>query len=174
MLLLFILPSNAQSIYRTTCQGNISRLDSLLQQTDINTQDERGRSLLHWAVGCNKKEIFEHLVAKGIVVTAEDNDGVTPMYMAVRFQNVPLFDRMLELQSNTDWIKRHGGQLLEKAVLNKDLLFVQQLIANGVDIDAKNKRGNTPLAIAQKLKRVPVVRRSRFLSCIAIRHSAMI
>jgi hypothetical protein len=157
LLLLCIFPCNAQSIYRTACQGNISRLDSLLQQTNINTQDDRGRSLLHWAVGCNKKKVFEYLVAKEISVTTEDKDGVTPMYMAVRFQNVPLFERILELQPNTDWKKRHGGQLLEKAVLNKDLFFVQQLIENGVDIDTKNKRGNTPLAIAQKLKAEEII-----------------
>ncbi|MFD2588387.1 ankyrin repeat domain-containing protein [Croceitalea marina] len=150
LLLLCCLTSNAQNIYRTACQGNIARLDSLLLDTEINTQDERGRSLLHWAVACNKEKLVEHLVAKGIATTTEDNDGATPLYMAVRFQNTPLFNRMLALQPNSEWTKRHGGELLAKAVLNKDLVFVQQLVANGVDIDAKNKRGNTPLAIAQK------------------------
>ncbi|WP_394974914.1 ankyrin repeat domain-containing protein [uncultured Croceitalea sp.] len=152
LLLLCCFASNAQNIYRTVCQGNIARLDSLLQKVEINAQDERGRSLLHWAVGCNKKEIFEYLVAKGIIVTTEDNDGVTPLYMAVRFQNMSLFNKILALQPNTKWKKRHGGELLAKAVLNKDLAFVQQLVANGVDINAKNKRGNTALTIAQKTK----------------------
>lgn len=49
-LLLFpCLSISAQNIFRTTCQGNFSRLDSLLQKSPIDTLDHRGRSLLHWA-----------------------------------------------------------------------------------------------------------------------------
>lgn len=142
------LPINAQNIYRTACQGNMARLDSLLATTNINTQDNRGRSLLHWAVGCNKEEVFEHLIAKGIATDLEDNEGATPLYMTVRFQNMELFNRLLAVQTDNGWRIKTGGAFFEKAILNRDLTFVQKLAEIGVPIDSKNKRGSTPLEIA--------------------------
>ncbi|BFP41782.1 hypothetical protein FGF1_26270 [Flavobacteriaceae bacterium GF1] len=146
--LLLSLTVNAQSIYRTACQGNIARLDSMLLKTDINTQDNRGRSLLHWAVACNKQDVFEQLIAKGIAFNLEDNEGATPLYMAVRFQHMDFFDALAGRLTNVDWQKRYGAALLEKAILNRDLTFVRKLVENGVPIDSKNKKGSTPLEIA--------------------------
>ncbi len=140
--------ANAQSIYRTACQGNIARLDSMLLKTDINTQDNRGRSLLHWAVACNKQKVFEHLMAKGIAFNLEDNEGATPLYMAVRFQHMDFFDALAGMLGDVDWQKRYGAALLEKAILNRDLSFVRKLVETGVSIDSKNKKGSTPLEIA--------------------------
>ena len=143
---------HAQSIYRTACGGNIARLDSLLASTDINTQDQRGRSLLHWAVGCNKNDVFEHLIEKGITLDLEDNEGATPLYMTVRFQNMTQFDRLVELLPDTNWKGKYGGFLFEKAILNRDLNFVRKLSETGVPLDATNKRGSTPLEIALRIE----------------------
>ena len=151
-LLLWIAMAQAQSIYRTACRGNIARLDSLLASTNINTQDQRGRSLLHWAVGCDKTEVFEHLIEKGIALNLEDNEGATPLYMSVRFQNIELFDRLVELLPDANWKTKYGGFLFEKAILNRDLTFVQKLAASGVALDAINSRGSTPLEIAMRIE----------------------
>ncbi|GMN11215.1 hypothetical protein MTsPCn9_20800 [Croceitalea sp. MTPC9] len=157
LLLLCCLTSNAQNIYRTACQGNISRLDSLLQTTEINTQDNRGRSLLHWAVACNQKEVFDHLVQKGITPNLEDNEGTTPLYMAVRFQRMEFFNHLIILETDTNWKQKYGAMLFEIAILNKDTTFVQKLTEIGVPINRKNKRGSTPLEIALKTKANKIV-----------------
>lgn len=148
LALLCCLTSHSQNIYRTACQGNIERLDSLLQETEINTQDNRGRSLLHWAVACNQKEVFKHLLEKQILTNLEDNEGVTPLHMSVRFQRVEFFDQLVNLETDTSWKQNYGGTLFEKAILNSDTLFVQKLVEVGVPINSSNKRGSTPLEIA--------------------------
>ena len=132
LFLLLVQPAQTQNIYRTACQGNQERLDSLLQNTNINTQDNRGRSLLHWAVACGKPTIFEHLVARGIQPDVRDEDGATPLYMAVRFQQEALYDRLVGLLETATWKSRDAGMLYEKAVLNNDLDFVQKLQENGL------------------------------------------
>lgn len=144
--------TNPQSVYRTACQANMARLDSLLTTTDINTQDQRGRSLLHWAVGCNKKEVFDYVLEKGITIDLEDNEGVTPLYMSVRFQNMDFFNRLLALQTDEEWKKKQGGALFEKAILNRDLNFVRKLAETGIPLDVTNKRGSTPLEIALRIE----------------------
>ncbi len=152
LILLGAYMGQAQSIYRTACQGKMARLDSLLATTDINTQDNRGRSLLHWAVGCNQNEVFNHLLEKGITPDLKDNEGATPLYMAIRFQNMDLFDKLLPLQSDSGWKTEQGGLFFEKAILNRDMGFVQKLIELGIPLDVTNKKGSTPLEIALRIE----------------------
>ncbi len=157
LLLLGYLASNGQNIYRTACQGNMARLDSLLGRTEINTQDNRGRSLLHWAVACNQEEVFQQLIKKGITFNLEDDDGTTPLYMAVRFQRMEFFNTLKDLETNSTWKRKYGALLFEKAILNKDPIFVEKLIKAGVPTNLKNKRGSTPLEIALRTNTTEIV-----------------
>ncbi len=149
-LVLFSFGAFGQSIFRTACRGDISRLDSLLQHNDINSQDELGRSLLHWAVACRKPKAVDFLVDRGIKLNTEDTQGATPLFMAVRYNSPELLDKLIELQPNKDWIERYGPSLMERAILNKDLSIVKRLVEKGLNVNAVNKRGSSPLEIAQK------------------------
>ena len=141
----------AQSIFRTACQGNLHRLDSLLQYDSINIQDNRGRSLLHWAIACNKNKVFQFLVENGINIDQQDNENKTPLYVAVHFDKEEYFDLLFDLQRNNTWVEKYGTALLERAVLNRSELFVKKLVECGVDVDNKNERGSTPLEISNRI-----------------------
>ncbi|WP_425234360.1 ankyrin repeat domain-containing protein [Ulvibacterium sp.] len=154
ILLLFLLTSftaTAQNLFRTACRGNLDKLDSLLTHQDINLQDDRGRSLLHWAIGCQKKEVFDYLIEKGIDTNLEDNERRTPMIVAVNFNDEYSFNRLQKLQVDNSWVKNYGTALLERVVLNKNKRFVEKLVGLGVDSNTKNKRGSTPLEIAKRV-----------------------
>lgn len=152
ILVLIHLSLYAQNIFRTACQGNLARLDSMLAHTSISETDHRGRSLAHWAVACDQKEVFESLVKKGMNINAEDDQNKTPMHMAVRFENDEFFDLLVKGQSNGEWTDHYGASLLESAVLKKSTAFISKLVENGVDINSTNKRGSTALEIAQRTK----------------------
>ena len=145
------LIGSAQTIHRTACLGNLSRLDSMLAYTPIEVQDNRGRSLLHWAVACRKREIFDFLVERGIDTGAEDNQKKTPMHIAIQYGSVDYFDFLLDLQSNHNWANEYGGSLLEQAVLNRDKTFLVKLLDSGIDINAINDRGSTALEISMRI-----------------------
>ena len=147
-LIVVSLNITAQHIHRTACEGDLARLDSLLHDTSVNTRDDRGRSLLHWAVACQQRKVFDFLIDRGIDINAEDRQGATPLHTAIRLNNQTLFDALLDLQVNKDWTINHGALLLERAILNKNLGFVKELIARGVDLNTVNSRGSTPLEIA--------------------------
>ncbi|MEM9868629.1 MAG: ankyrin repeat domain-containing protein, partial [Bacteroidota bacterium] len=150
-LLLMGSPLFSQSIYRTACNGNLSRLDSLLQTTSINTLDNRGRTLLHWAVACNQEKVLHVLMKQGIKTGVEDQEGMTPLHVAVQFARKNLFDTLVRLQKDSSWIVRYGPAMMEKALLRKKLPMVQKLTENGVDINQANDRGSVPLEIAQRM-----------------------
>ena len=138
-----------QNIHISACQGKLARLDSLLTDTtDINIQDERGRSLLHYAVGCQQKEVLGFLLERGISINLQDNRGEIPLSIAVQFNDQTLFEPLIHLHDQDDFTKEQGAALLQTAVLNENLFFVQKLIEKGVPFDDLNDRGSTPLEIA--------------------------
>ncbi len=147
----FVSQTTAQTIHRTACRGNLDKLDSLLQDTDIQVTDNRGRSLLHWAVACKQKEVVDFLVSRGINVNAEDHDQETPLHIAIRFDNEVFFEMIIGLQTDKTWIDQYGASLMERAVLNKSQPFIQKLVDYGVDINGTNDRGSTPLEMAKRM-----------------------
>ncbi len=151
LVCLFSLTAHAQNIQRTVCQGNMDRLDSLLIEEEVTVLDNRGRSLLHWAVACKQKEVFDFLVKEGLNINAQDFSDETPMHIAVRFGNKTFYDLLVELQMNEDWKMEFGPSLLEIAVLEKDTIFVHTLLENDIDLNATNERGSTPLEISYRM-----------------------
>jgi hypothetical protein len=123
----------------------------MLTSIPIDVKDNRGRSLLHWAVACKQKEAFDFLVQKGININGEDYQEKTPMHIAAHFGNEKYFDLLLELQPNNDWIDKYGGSLMEKAVIRKDSTFIKKLVNSGIDINSTNERGSTALEISQRM-----------------------
>lgn len=148
--------ADAQNIFMTACQGNTSRLDSLLQDTPIDIADDRGRSLLHWAVACKQKNALELLVKKGINLNRADHKHQTAMHLAVDFDNHEYFDLLSSLQTNSDWMTSFGASLLEIAVLKKNPSFIKKLINGGIAVDQTNTRGSTALEISRRIRAVDI------------------
>lgn len=140
----------AQNIFRTACQGNLARLDSMLSTSSIDIRDNRGRSLLHWAVACKKKEVFDFLVDKGLNVNSEDHLQEIPMHIAIQFNNEKYFDWLIDAQPNDNWKSKYGGALLEEAVLKKNKAFIKNLVESGIDVNSLNNRGSTALEISMR------------------------
>ncbi|AXT20867.1 hypothetical protein D7030_11100 [Flavobacteriaceae bacterium AU392] len=131
-------------VQRAVCEGNISKLDSLLKTTDINVKDRRGRTLAHYAIGCRQEKTLDFLIKRGIDVNVGDNQNHTPLFVTVQFRNDELFKKLLAANANINV----GTSPLHRAVINGDLDFVKQLVNDITDVDVLNDSGNTPLAIA--------------------------
>ncbi len=147
----FCIGLRAQNVFRTACNGNLVRLDSMLLNSTIDIKDDRGRSLLHWAVACKQQEVFDFLIKRGIKINGTDNQEKTPLHVAVQFNNIEYFNNLIELQPNNEWQSLYGTSLIELAILNGNKELTQKLIANGVDVNSKNKRGSTALEISQRI-----------------------
>jgi len=69
----YLVTLSSQNIFKTACNGNVENLDSMLVNTSVDLKDDRGKSLLHWAVACKQKEVFDLLINKGIEFNAIDD-----------------------------------------------------------------------------------------------------
>ncbi|MFP2997255.1 ankyrin repeat domain-containing protein [Spongiivirga sp. MCCC 1A20706] len=153
VLSLFFTPQlTSQNIFRTVCKGKLARLDSMLVNTKIDVRDDRGRSLLHWAVACKQDEIIATLLERGLDFNAEDYQNQTALHIAARQKSdSPYFDMLVKLQPNEIWKTRYGASLLTSAIVNKNMEQLQKLLTYGLDINSKNKRGSTPLETAKRI-----------------------
>jgi len=151
ILLISGFTTSAQNIFRTACQGNLNRMDSLLQSTSINIQDENGRSLLHWAIICNKNEIFNYLIEHGIDLNLEDHNDETPIYLSMHFENNKAFNSLSNLKAIENCSEKCKTKLIEKAILTNNELYVKEVIESGLDINTQNSRGSTPIEIAYRM-----------------------
>ena len=63
--------------------NNVEVLRTYLQTGDVNIKNERGMSLLHYAIIFNNQEIFDLLLENYIDVNMQDSFGETPIIYCI-------------------------------------------------------------------------------------------
>jgi len=112
---------------------------------DVNVKDIHGRTLLHSAVTAGAVEM---LIDKGADVNAKDKQGATPLHM-IASKGAHKGILKLLIPFDADSTARHSRALHAKA--EEDQVTVARLlIANGANVNARDKKGRVPLDIAEK------------------------
>ena len=93
---------------------------------DIDVRNYKGKTALHYAAKAGFLEVINLLIEKGATVDAIDNDGETPLFEAIR-------------STIKDSQKQREG--------------LEALLVNGANLNGKNKKGLTPLQVAQRMRR---------------------
>ncbi|XP_063906156.1 ankyrin-3-like [Zophobas morio] len=139
---------------------------------DVNIQDEKNNNALHYAAKaeCEKEDIFELLIEKGINVNFQNKSGTTALHLACENALCDVAKTLLESGASVNILDTDNNNALHYYVrtLDRNLrkIFNQQweetlqiapeqgtaairtlLVENGVDVNAKNKNGMTPLLL---------------------------
>ena len=93
---------------------------------DINIQNYKGKTGLHCAAKAGFLKVVNLLIEKGATLDAIDQDGETPLFEAIR-----------------STIK--NGE--------KQRAALEALLTKGADPNVKNRKGQTPLQVAQRMRR---------------------
>ena len=104
---------------------------------DINARDENGATPLHWAARYGQKQIVELLINRGAKVNAKDNSGSTPLDRATQGSHTAIAELLRAQGANTGTI--------HVVARNGYLAGVQAYLDAGVDINARDENGSTPL-----------------------------
>jgi hypothetical protein len=140
----------AQTIHRSACDGNLQRVDSLLQTQDVNVLDDKGRTPLLYATGCRRPKVFDLLLSKGADVNIGDQNGLYPILFAVQFGNEKFVDSLLAHNANVNVQGEDGNAPIHKSVLQGNVSITQKLLQAEAHVMQFNKRGNSPLEIAMR------------------------
>ena len=93
---------------------------------DIDIQNYKGKTGLHYAAKAGFLKVINLLIENGATVDAIDNDGETPLFEAIR-----------------STIK--NGE--------KQRAALEALLVKGADPNVKNRKGQTPLQVATRMRR---------------------
>lgn len=115
---------------------------------DINKVAYRGQcSPLHHAVG--NVELLQLLIEKGSRVNAEDEDGETPLYIAVSYEDCESAQLLIERGARVNRANAEGQTPLHLASFEGDVHMVQLLINKGAQVNlSEGLSGKTPLHFA--------------------------
>ena len=160
-------PANAKapsiSISKAVDSGNLEAVKQhIAAGANLNKKDVGGFSLLHWAADYGHKEIAELLIANGADVNAgrpfldssrpfldSNNEikiyyGETPLDMALSEENKETADLLRKHGAKTrDWL--NADKSIHIAAGSGHVEAVKKHLAAGVDLNAKDNTGWTPL-----------------------------
>ncbi|OAA71386.1 Ankyrin repeat-containing domain protein [Cordyceps fumosorosea ARSEF 2679] len=117
---------------------------------DVHARDGAGRSPLHEAAGRESLGVAQVLLDAGADVNAADDAGRTVLQVALDDgpSSIPfLLDRGARVSAD-DKLDDEGNTMLHRAAQSSAELLEALLAAGGLDIEARNKDGETPLLYA--------------------------
>ncbi|MBS1987735.1 ankyrin repeat domain-containing protein [Candidatus Dependentiae bacterium] len=152
----------SDSLLRASQRGDLEQVIELLSNADINIniQDSKGLTPLHWAIVNNHEHIIRELLEHGastIIKTEsflQDNDGYTPGHIAVMRGNLKIVQALTSVNNGWDnWINvsnNMGNTPLHFAASaqNPNPEIIKTLCNAGALVNARNNRERTALHIA--------------------------
>ena len=95
--------------------NNMAALKDYLQNGDVNIKNERGMSLLHYAIVFDNPEIFELLLSSSINVNIQDARGETPAHYCVVNNKMGFLKSLIRHNADMTMKNNNGQSPLFKA-----------------------------------------------------------
>ena len=119
----------------------------------IGSTNAMGQSAMHLAArgsGASYRRIVEWLARHGGNVSAGDDDGDTPLHVAVLNGHLDMVERLLSLGAGVEPAERMSGRTpLHYAALGGLRNIVEALLKHGANPNVRDACGETPLALAE-------------------------
>ncbi len=132
---------------------NLSMLKLLIEQgLDIKALNDDEESLLHLACSASKRtNIIAFLLQEGLDIKARNKWGETPLLLYCEYGNVEGIQFLLENGAELKEVDDEENNVLHNACWgsgNQDVISF--LLKQGMDINTRNKNGQTPLLAASE------------------------
>jgi ankyrin repeat protein len=97
-------------LHEAVRDGQSERAADLLREdgTDVNAQDEKGRTPLHYTATNGEAGLAEMLIAGGADVNIQDDEGNTPLHWAIRNNFAAIAEMLLENGADPSMENREG------------------------------------------------------------------
>ena len=136
-------------LHEAVYSGDTATIRSRISQSNVNSRDEAGNTLLHWATANGNLKLTEILVEAGADIDAVNNDGDAPIHLAARFGHTEVAIYLIDSANvNKNIQNNQGFTPLHVASLYGQPDFINMLFEKGVDKDIVSKKRFGPLHTA--------------------------
>jgi hypothetical protein len=152
------------ALHSASFAGHLRIVWSLLRHgVDVNVQGNEEYTPLLYASQFGHRDIVQYLIEHGADVNVRLEDRDTPLILAAYRGHVDIVRMLLQHRADVNFQGFHDDTPLHAAVLgSRDTRkedyphVVRSLLEYGPDVDAKDKKGRTPLGLALETKQVEI------------------
>lgn len=157
-----VLLENGADVNAKNAEGNTPLFAAVHQQNaevtamligkgaDVNAKNNYGYAPIRAASRNGNAEILKILIEGGGDVNVKDNQGSTPLHVAVDEGDAETVGILIDNGADIDAIGAFGDSPIHSAVAHRHVIIVEMLVAKGARLTIRDRRGNTPLDIAEQ------------------------
>ncbi len=128
-------------------------VDLLADENIVNLKNDRGQTVVHYAITKNQLIYFDILKKAGANFNEKDNFGNTPLMFACSANSNPdIIDFLIENGADINERDSIGNDALLWSMSNPNLEIIKHLVDLGADVHTKNRNGENILIAALQNK----------------------
>jgi ankyrin repeat protein len=156
------------ALMRAALKGGVATVKLLIEKgsdLNLNAKDKKGNTALiqaikgnaRWDAGDGAKETAILLINSGADLEAPDEEGNTPLILAVGNEMTEVVKLLVEKGVDLNAQKADGETALMSAVQADRIEIITLLVSQGANLNLSNKKGKTALYIAFDRYRSPKI-----------------
>lgn len=148
-----------KDLYERLKQNELLHDLSVLWSPLLDEDSHKKKPPLHTAIACGNEENIDRCLMEGCDINESDDNGATPLHLAIQYNNFNLFSQLMQKGALTIFFANGYTPLHVAAQHDLDGRFIKKLIESGADVNRRlpSWAPFSPLTCAIKFKNVKAV-----------------